>query len=283
MVTMSTNQPATPIRLGHSPDPDDAFMFYALAHGKIDTRGLVFEHILEGIEGLNHRALRGELEVTALSVHGYAHVADRYILLPHGASVGDGYGPLLVAPSKISLAALRGKKIAVPGTLTTAFLVARLCLGEFDYTVVAFDKIFDVLRRGEAQAGLIIHEGQLTHEHQGFHCLIDLGRWWRDETGLPLALGVNAVRKDLGPLIPQISQILHESITYGLDHRREAMDYALRFARNIPRDLADRFVGMYVNDFTLDLGPRGRRAIQLLLERGYNAGIIPNYVRIHTL
>jgi 1,4-dihydroxy-6-naphthoate synthase len=270
------------ITVGHSPDPDDAFMFYALAHGKIDTGDLIFRHQLEDIETLNRRALRGELEITAVSIHAYAHLLDKYALLPSGCSMGDHYGPMVVTRRPMTLDELKKARIAVPGTMTTAFLTLRLLLSEnFAYDVVPFDQILDVVSQGRYLAGLIIHEGQLTFQNLGLHLLVDLGVWWQDRTGLPLPLGGNAVRRDLGKrLMRQISRLLKESIHYALDHRDEALAYALRYARNMDKELADRFVGMYVNDWTLDYGPRGREAVRRLLDEGHRAGIIPSPVAV---
>jgi 1,4-dihydroxy-6-naphthoate synthase len=270
------------VHVGHSPDPDDAFMFYALAHDKIDTGNLRFEHQLQDIETLNRRALRGELEVTAISIHAYALLLDRYALLPSGCSMGDRYGPMVVARKPLTVADLRTARIAVPGTLTTAFLTLRLLLPEgFAYEVLPFDQILDAVAAGRFDAGLIIHEGQLTFQNQGLHLVVDLGAWWQDRTQLPLPLGGNVVRRDLGPeTMHQISRLLKESIRYSLDHRAEALDYALGYARDMDRALADRFVGMYVNDWTLDYGPRGREAVHRLLEEGHRAGIIPGPVAV---
>jgi 1,4-dihydroxy-6-naphthoate synthase len=270
------------ITVGHSPDPDDAFMFYALAHGKLDTGELIFRHQLEDIETLNRRALRGELEVTAISIHAYAHLLDKYALLPSGCSMGDRYGPMVVARRPMAIEELQKKRIAVPGTMTTAFLTLRLLLAEsFAYDVVPFDQILDVVRQGRYEAGLIIHEGQLTFQNLGLHRVVDLGVWWQDRTGLPLPLGGNAVRRDLGKKsMRQISRLLKESIRYALAHRSEALDYALRYARNMDKGLADRFVAMYVNEYTLDYGPRGREAVRRLLDEGHRAGIIPSPVAV---
>jgi 1,4-dihydroxy-6-naphthoate synthase len=274
------------IRVGHSPDPDDAFMFYALAKDKIDTGRFCFEHELVDIETLNRRAFAGELELTALSLHAYAHLADKYALCPCGASMGDNYGPMVVARQACSLDSLRGKTIAVPGTLTTAFLTLSMCLGkdQFQHVVVPFDQILDVVEAGEYQgakidAGLIIHEGQLTFESQGLKLIVDLGQWWMAETGLPLPLGANGIRKDLGrEAMAEVNRLLKESIRYGLEHRQPALEYALQFGRGLDRSKADTFVGMYVNDWTLDFGPRGREAVRTLLARGHAAGIIPQLV-----
>ena len=267
------------ITLGHSPDPDDAFMFYALAKGLLETGDLQFEHILQDIETLNQGARRGELDITALSLHAYAYVADRYVLLPCGASVGERYGPLVVAREPMGLDDLRHLRVAVPGTLTTAFLVLRLAVGDFSHVVLPFDRILDAVAGGEADAGLIIHEGQLTYARQSLRKVADLGEWWFGETGLPLPLGVNGVRRDLGrPMMERIARIVRESIDYGLAHRAEAVRYALGYARDMDAPLADRFVGMYVNDYTVNLGERGRRAAGELLSRAHAAGLIPQRV-----
>jgi 1,4-dihydroxy-6-naphthoate synthase len=270
------------ITVGHSPDPDDAFMFYALAHDKIDTGGLQFRHELQDIETLNRRALKGELEVSAVSIHAYAFLLDKYALLPSGCSMGDRYGPMVVARKPLTLDALKGIRIAVPGTMTTAFLTLQLLLGkDIAYDVMPFDQILPAVAAGKYDAGLIIHEGQLTFQNQGLHLIVDLGVWWQEKTGLPLPLGGNVVRRDLGPeTIRQISRLLKESIRYSLDHRDEALTYALRYGRDLDRGLADRFVGMYVNDWTLDYGPRGREAVRRLLDEGHRAGIIPSPTRV---
>jgi 1,4-dihydroxy-6-naphthoate synthase len=267
------------ITVGHSPDPDDAFMFYALAHDKLDTGDLRFRHELQDIETLNRRALAGELEVTAISIHAYAALQDKYALLPSGCSMGDRYGPMIVAGGKgdgLGVRDLATARIAVPGTLTTAFLALRLLVpGPLRYDVVPFDRILGEVAAGRFDAGLIIHEGQLTFQNQGLHLVVDLGVWWQERTGLPLPLGGNAVRRDLGPqTMRHISRLLKESIHYALDHRDEALAYALRYARDMDKSLADRFVGMYVNDWTLDYGPRGREAVRRLLDEGHRAGII---------
>jgi 1,4-dihydroxy-6-naphthoate synthase len=270
------------ITVGHSPDPDDAFMFYALAHDKLDTGDLRFRHQLEDIETLNRRALHGELEVTAISIHAYAQLLDKYALLPSGCSMGDRYGPLVVARCPLVPADLKNARIAVPGTMTTAFLTLRLLMAEsFAYDVVPFDQILDAVSQGRYDAGLIIHEGQLTFQNLGLHAVVDLGIWWQERTGLPLPLGGNAVRRDLGhSLMRQISGLLKQSIRYALEHRDEALAYALRYARDMDKALADRFVGMYVNDWTLDYGPRGREAVRRLLDEGHRAGIIPAPVAV---
>ena len=263
------------ITLGHSPDSDDAFMFYALARHQVDEEGYEFEHILRDIETLNRWALESKLHVTAISVHSYPYLADNYAILPHGASMGDNYGPMLVAREELSREALQGVKIAIPGTLTSAFLALRLWLGEFEYDVVPFNEIMEKVAEGEYAAGLLIHEGQLTHQELGLKTLVDLGKWWKGDTGLPLPLGVNVIRKDLGPdRMKQLSHILHASIAHGLTHRDKALDYALEFARGMERSLADEFVGMYVNDWTLDMGEAGKESIRLFLQRGHEAGIL---------
>ena len=270
------------ITVGHSPDPDDAFMFYALAHDKIDTGDLQFRHELQDIETLNRRALRGELEVTAISIHAYAQLLDKYALLPSGCSMGDRYGPMVVARRPLTIDDLRTARIAVPGTMTTAFLTLRLLLpAGFTYEVLPFDQILDAVAAGRYDAGLIIHEGQLTFQNQGLHLVVDLGVWWQEKTGLPLPLGGNVVRRDLGTqTIRDISRLLKESIRYALAHRDDALDYALKYARDMDKSLADRFVGMYVNDWTLDYGPRGREAVRCLLDEGHKAGVIPNPVAV---
>jgi 1,4-dihydroxy-6-naphthoate synthase len=269
------------IRVGHSPDPDDAFMFHALANDKIDTSDLHFVHELQDIETLNRRALRGELEVTAVSIHAYAHLLDKYALLPSGCSMGDKYGPMVVARRPMKVAELEKIKIAVPGTMTTAFLTLRLLIGDFAYDVLPFDEIINAVAVGKYDAGLIIHEGQLTFQNQGLHLVVDLGVWWQEKTGLPLPLGGNVVRRDLGPdLMHRISEYLKQSIRYALDHRQEALQHALKYARDMDMSLADKFVGMYVNDWTLDYGPRGREAVRRLLDEAQKAGIIPKPVDV---
>jgi 1,4-dihydroxy-6-naphthoate synthase len=260
------------IRLGHSPDADDAFMFWALAEGRVDTRGFEFEHVLRDIQTLNEWALEGKLEVTAISLHAYPFVQDRYALLPHGASMGNGYGPVVVARERIAKEELRKVEIAVPGTMTTAFLVLRLYLGDFRYRVLPFDEILDAVRDGDAEAGLLIHEGQLTYADEGLQKLVDLGEWWLLETGLPLPLGVNVARRDLGERLHDLSAVLAASISEGLANREEAMQYALRFGRGLDLDLGDRFVAMYVNELTQDYGEEGRAAVRELLSRGEAIG-----------
>jgi 1,4-dihydroxy-6-naphthoate synthase len=269
------------IRLGHSPDPDDAFMFWALTDDRVDTRGFEFEHVLKDIQTLNEWALEGKLEVTAISLHSYPHVQDRYVLLPHGASMGSGYGPIVVAPKALALEQLHEVEIAVPGKMTTAFLVLRMVLGEFRYRVVPFDEILDEVRSGRAAAGLLIHEGQLTYGDSGLEKCIDLGEWWLLETGLPLPLGANVARRDIGEeRLRDLSTVLRDSIQAGLDNRREAMSYAMRYGRGLDEGLADRFVGMYVNDYTCDYGDEGRLAVNELLSRAERLGVYEHPVRV---
>jgi 1,4-dihydroxy-6-naphthoate synthase len=270
------------IHLGHSPDSDDAFMFYGLASGKVETDGLEFVHTLVDIQTLNDWAREGKLEVTAISVGAYPYVADKYAILSHGASMGDNYGPMVVTREPMEIAALRTKRILIPGTLTSAFLALRLCIGDFEYDIVPFDQIMPMVAEGKAEAGLIIHEGQLTHASLGLQAVLDLGKWWFTETsGLPLPLGVNAVRKDLGAAkMQQIARIQKETILYALAHRAEALEYAMRFARGLETATADQFVGMYVNDWTIDLGPRGEESIRLFLQRAYEGGYIPRQVEV---
>ncbi len=270
------------IRIAHSPDSDDAFMFYALAEGKIDTGDLRYVHELADIESLNRRALRGELEVSAVSIHAYAYLARTYALLGSGASMGDGYGPRLVgrrAPPGAPRDGLRGLRVAIPGTLTTAYLALKLYQPDVAELVVPFDRIEDAVLDGRADLGLLIHEGQLTYADRGLHLWADLGAWWRGETGLPLPLGGNVVRRDLGPdLMRRIAAHLRASILYGLEHRAPALDHARRFNRGLSDERTDTFVGMYVNRWTVDYGPEGRRAVQLLLDRAHAAGLIPERV-----
>jgi 1,4-dihydroxy-6-naphthoate synthase len=273
---------ALTITVGHSPDPDDAFMFYALAHDKLDTGRYRFRHELQDIETLNRRALRGELEVTAVSLHAYAYLHERYALLPTGCSMGDKYGPMVIARRPMSVGDLKKVRIAVPGTMTTAFLTLRLLLADgFEYETVPFDQIIPAVASGRFEAGLIIHEGQLTFQNQGLSLVVDLGVWWQEKTGLPLPLGGNVVRRDLGPqVIRDVSRLIRESIKYGLAHRDDALKYALKYARDMDAKLADRFVGMYVNEWTLDYGQRGREAVQRLLSEGHRVGAIPHAVQV---
>jgi 1,4-dihydroxy-6-naphthoate synthase len=270
------------IRVGHSPDSDDAFMFYALTHDKLDTHGLRFVHQLEDIETLNRRALNGELDVSAVSIHAFAHLADRYALLASGSSMGDRYGPTLITREPTTLDALRGRTIAIPGRLTTAYLTLQLCLGkDVSVTVMPFDQILPAVAEGRVEAGLIIHEGQLYYGDRGLHKVVDLGQWWFEQTGLPLPLGGNVVRKDLGDaLVLDVARLLKASIVYALEHRKEALDYALGYARDLDPALADRFVGMYVNDWTLDYGPKGREAVRTLLGRAADAGLVPGPIDV---
>jgi len=271
----------TTIHLAHSPDSDDAFMFYALASGKIDTDGISYVHELQDIESLNQRARRAELEVTAVSIHAYAYLSDSYALLPHGASMGDRYGPKLVARSPMTREETIGKRIAIPGPLTSAYLALRLYQPDFIPVPTHFDQIEQAVIAGDVDAGLLIHEGQLTYADDGLHLVEDMGEWWFRETGLPLPLGGNIVRKDLGSeLITKVSRHLKQSIAYGLDNRKAALDHSMTYARGLERDKADEFVGMYVNDWTLDYGPRGREAVKLLLDRGVKAGIITRDVQV---
>ncbi len=264
--------------VGHSPDPDDAFMFYGIASGAVNTEPYEIVQLLEDIESLNRRAAVGELEVSAVSIHAYAHLTERYALMPCGASMGDGYGPSIVARQKMNPDDLKQANVAVPGTMTSAFLALRLFLGqEFPHTVVPFDRILDVVAAGEADAGLIIHEGQLTYAARELQLVADLGVWWGERTGgLPLPLGGNVVRKNLGePAMRRLTEILGQSIAYGLDHRQPALDYAMDFGRGLDRKLTDRFVGMYVNELTRDYGDRGRRAIERFLDEGRAVGLVP--------
>jgi len=278
--------------LGHSPDPDDAFMFYAMAANKIDLRGYRFKHQLEDIQTLNERAMRGELHISAVSIHAYAYVSDKYLLLPCGASMGDGYGPLVIEKHRTPNAEhrtsneeererLRNCLIAVPGTMTSAFLALKLYLGEFNYVVVPFDQIFEAVRSGRADAGLIIHEGQLTYAHSGFAKLVDLGEWWKNRTGLPLPLGGNVLRRDIPLKIQsELSAILRQSIEFGLAHRAEAVQHSMPYARDMGSDLASKFIGMYVNEFTRDYGEVGREAIRRFLSEARERGYIDREVSI---
>jgi 1,4-dihydroxy-6-naphthoate synthase len=269
------------ITLGHSPDPDDAFMFYALATDKIDTEGLDFRHIIEDIETLNKRAMNAELDVTAISIHAYAYVLDQYALLTSGASMGDNYGPLVIAREPVSIEQLSAATIAIPGEMTTAYLALRLRLGNPKTVVIPFDQIMDAVARGDVEAGLLIHEGQLTYGARGFHKIVDLGEWWKEETGLPLPLGGNAIKKSLGPeMIEKVSRLLRESIEYGLTHRSDAVRHSMAYGRGMEQALTDQFVGMYVNDYTIDYGEKGREAVGLLLKRAHEAGIIPRPVEL---
>jgi 1,4-dihydroxy-6-naphthoate synthase len=281
----TTSAETITIRVGHSPDADDAFMFYALSNDCLPTGRYRFVHELVDIETLNRRAFSGELELTALSLHAYGFLSDKYLLCNCGASMGDGYGPMVVARKPFSLDALRDATIAVPGTLTTAYLTLRLALGnQFRHVVAPFDQMLEIVAAGEYEgqsidAGLVIHEGQLTYAQQQLHLVEDLGRWWQRETGLPLPLGANGIRRDLGTsVIEEVTSLLHASIAYGLSHRSRALDYAVGFGRGLERKDADQFVGMYVNEWTLDFGERGRHAVAELLRRGYGAGLIPTLI-----
>ena len=270
------------LTLGHSPDPDDAFMFYALAKGLIDAGDYTFEHILQNIQTLNERATRGELDITAISIHAYAYVSDQYALLPSGASMGDGYGPMLVSKHKLPKKVIADKKIAVPGEMTSAFLALQLWIGEpkenLDFIVVPFDKIFDAVNSEKADVGLIIHEGQLTYKNEGLTCCADLGEWWgKENDGLPLPLGGNVIHKRIVEAErKRISDLLAESIQYSLAHRPEAVEHALQYARDMGVELADKFVGMYVNHWTLDYGEKGRETIKRFLGQAHEAGLIPH-------
>jgi 1,4-dihydroxy-6-naphthoate synthase len=270
------------LTLGHSPDPDDAFMFFALAKDRIANRGFQFEHILQDIQTLNERATRGELDISAISIHAYAFVSDQYALLPSGASMGDGYGPMLVSKRRMTREEIARARIAIPGRMTSAFLALQLWLGkpasEFDFVVVPFDEIFRAVREGKADVGLIIHEGQLTYRNEGLECCADLGIWWGEQNGgLPLPLGGNVIHKRFDPETRRVvSSLLTESIQYSLDHRDEAVQHALQYARDMGTDLADRFVGMYVNHWTLDYGEKGRESIRRFLGLAFERGLIPH-------
>jgi 1,4-dihydroxy-6-naphthoate synthase len=278
---MLTDTERKTITLAHSPDSDDAFMFYGLATNKLDTGGLNFKHLLKDIQTLNEEATRGTYDVTAISFHAYAYVADKYALLPHGASIGDNYGPILVSREPATADDIPNLKIAIPGKLTSAFLALRLFNADFKYEVVPFDKIIDAVLDGSCDAGLLIHEGQLFYQRKGLHKVLDLGEWWHQRHGLPLPMGGNAIKRDLGPeLTREVSNLLRESIRYSLTHREDALQYALQFARDMDPALADRFVGMWVNELTLDYTDRGRQAVRQLLEEGFEKGIIPNRVPV---
>jgi 1,4-dihydroxy-6-naphthoate synthase len=269
------------IHLAHSPDSDDAFMFYALADGQIDTQGISYVHELQDIETLNGRALRGELDVTAVSIHAYAYLSDKYALLPHGASMGDGYGPMLVSKTPMSREDVENRRIAIPGMMTSAYLALKLYQPNFEPVVVPFDQIEQAVLSGSVDAGLLIHEGQLTYKEDGLHLIADMGAWWMERTGLPLPLGGNVIRKDMPREVQKkVSRHLRQSIAYGLDHRKSALDHAMRFARGLDRSKADTFVGMYVNDWTLDYGKRGREAIRLFLDEGVKCGVITHPVTV---
>jgi 1,4-dihydroxy-6-naphthoate synthase len=278
---MQTRPAAQKITVAHSPDSDDAFMFYGLATNKLDTGDLAFTHVLKDIQTLNEEAMRGTYDVTAISFHAYAYIADKYVLLPHGASIGENYGPVVVSREPVKAEQLSSLKIAVPGTLTSAFLTLRIFNPDFEYEVVPFDRIIDAVQEGRCDAGLLIHEGQLFYESIGLHKVLDLGEWWHKRTGLPLPMGGNAIRRDLGPnLIREVSKTLRESIRYALDNREDALQYAMQFARDMDMELADRFVAMWVNDLTLEYTERGREAVARLLAEGFERGIIPNNVAV---
>ncbi len=270
------------IHVAHSPDSDDAFMFWALATDQIDTGDLEFVHELQDIETLNRRAMRGELEVTAASIHAYAYLADRYVLLPHGASMGEGYGPRLVATEPMDVADVATRTVAIPGEMTSAYLALKLMHPEVETVTVDFDEIIPFVKQGKADVGLIIHEGQITYAEEGLHLIADLGEWWAGETGgLPLPLGGNLIRRDLGPeLIPRVSDLLRRSIALGLDHRATALAHAKSYGRGLSDEQTDEFVGMYVNERTLDYGEDGRKAVQLFLDRGHEAGVIPQRIEV---
>jgi 5,8-dihydroxy-2-naphthoate synthase len=271
----------TRITVAHSPDSDDAFMFYGLASGQVDTGGIVVDQVLSDIETLNRAAFEGRYEVTAVSFHAYAHLVDKYALLPHGASMGEKYGPIVVArqdgPRQV-----KGSRIAIPGMMTTAYLALRIYEPDFEFTVMPFDEIQPAVREGRAEAGLLIHEGQLTYADEGLRKIVDLGEWWSEHTGgLPLPLGGNVIRRDLGPeMISKISKMLHDSIAYALSHRSQAVEYALQFGRGLDRSRTDTFVGMYVNDLTLSYGDRGRRAVEKLMSDAFDKGLITQRVPV---
>jgi 1,4-dihydroxy-6-naphthoate synthase len=272
----------TRITVAHSPDSDDAFMFYGLASNNVDTGGIVVDQVLSDIETLNRAAFEGKYEVTAVSFHAYAHLADKYALLAHGASMGDNYGPIVVARADAGPSGVKGSRIAIPGTLTTAYLALRLYEPDFEYVVVPFDEIQQAVLDGKAEAGLLIHEGQLTYQDEGLRKIVDLGEWWNERTGgLPLPLGGNIIRRDLGPeMIRKVSKLLHDSIAYALSHRKDAVEYAEQFGRGLDREKTDKFVGMYVNDLTLGYGERGRKAVERLMDEAFEKGLIPNRVPV---
>ncbi|HEX7362358.1 MAG TPA: MqnA/MqnD/SBP family protein [Bryobacteraceae bacterium] len=272
-----SNSSVTEIVCAHSPDSDDAFMFYGLATRKIRSRMLSFRHVLEDIESLNKKATEGRYEITAISYHAYPYVSDKYLLMASGSSVGDGYGPIVVTSRHMAPEELKGKRIAIPGTMTTAFLALKLFQPDFEPVIVPFDKILEAVKQRQAAAGLVIHEGQLTYGHGGLHCVVDLGKWFQSQYGLPLPLGANAMRRDLAPeLRGECTRLLRESIEYSLSHREEALNYALQFARDMDPRLAEKFVGMYVNQMTIDGGEIVEHAAQKLLDLGYEAGLIPH-------
>jgi len=266
----------TKIRLAHSPDADDAFMFYGLAKGKLDTDGIEYEHVLKDIQTLNEWAREGRMEVTAISAHAYAYVKDKYAILTHGGSIGKNYGPMIIANAPITMDSLKGKKIAIPGKLTSAYLALKLCFPDFQEVIVDFDQIMDEVVKGNVDAGLIIHEGQLTYKEKGLHKIVDLGEWWFEKMGMVLPMGVNAIRRDLPEEIKKkVSRQLKESIQYSLANRDAALDYALAFGRGLSRDIADKFVGMWVNDRTVEMGEEGKNAIREFLKQGEVKKLIP--------
>jgi 5,8-dihydroxy-2-naphthoate synthase len=276
---MSTITETQTITVAHSPDSDDAFMFYGLATNKLDTGNLNFTHVLKDIQTLNEEAFRGTYDVSAISFHAYAYIADKYVLLPHGASIGENYGPVLVSRELTKAEDIPRLRIAVPGILTSAFLALKIFSPDFEYEVVPFDKIIEAVQSGRCDAGLLIHEGQLFYESIGLHKILDLGEWWYEKTGLPLPMGGNAIRRDLGAeIIQQVSDCLRDSIRYSLANREDALEYAMQFARDMDPNLADRFVAMWVNDLTLDYTERGREAVRRILAEGFERGIIPNSV-----
>ena len=279
---VTTKSAIKTISVAHSPDSDDAFMFYGLATNKLETDGLKFEHTLKDIQSLNEAAKQGVYDVTAISFHAYAYISDKYALLPHGASIGDRYGPVLVSKEPHRAEEISYMKIAVPGGLTSAFLALRIYNQDFEYTVVPFDEIIDYVQKGKADAGLLIHEGQLFYKQMGLSKVLDLGEWWFEKTGLPLPMGGNVIKRDLGEeLMRKVSKHLLQSIKYSMDNREDALAYAMQFARDMPTELADRFVAMWVNDLTLDYGTRGREGVKRLLQEGFDKGIIPHQVEVN--
>ena len=280
-VKAETSPKIRTITVAHSPDSDDAFMFYGLATNKLETQGLKFEHTLKDIQSLNEDAKNGVFDVTAISFHAYAYVSDKYALLPHGASIGDNYGPIVVSREPREASEISSMKIAIPGEMTSAYLALKIYNQDFEYVVVPFDEIIDAVKNGDVDAGLLIHEGQLFYNQMGLHKVLDLGEWWHEKTGLPLPMGGNVIRRDLGPeLMKQVSEYLHESIVFSMENREDALAYAMQFARDMEPALADRFVAMWVNDLTLDYGERGKEAVKLLLSEGYKAGISPHEVQV---
>lgn len=278
---MQPSKAVRKISVAHSPDSDDAFMFYGLATNKVDTGAINFTHVLKDIQTLNEEAMQGTYDVTAVSFHVYAYIADKYALLPHGASIGDKYGPIVVSREPMKAEELSDVTIAVPGTLTSAFLALKIYNPDFKHKVIPFDKIIDAVESGRCGAGLLIHEGQLFYERIGLHKVLDLGEWWHEETGLPLPMGGNVIKRDLGlETMKEVSRLLRESIRYSLEHREDALQYAMQFARDMDIELADRFVAMWVNDLTLDYTERGRTAVARLLDEGFERGIIPHRVAV---